>query len=219
VSTSHAHPKRPLDTASSGGGDPATRRRICEAALRLVARRRGADVALADVARAARVSRQALYLHFRDRADLLVALVRYADEQRGIPAAVRRIETAPSAVAALRELTAMQARMNPGIWPLARLIDAVRRQNNAAERSWRDRLASRLRGCRAIVARLDNEGVLRRGLQPDVAVDLLWTLTSLRTWEDLVRLRRWTAKQYEDRMTALLLSTLVERRRDRASRR
>jgi len=69
-----------LDTVSSQKGDPATRRRICEAALRLIVKRRGAAVTLAEVARAARVSRQALYLHFADRAELLLALVRYADD-------------------------------------------------------------------------------------------------------------------------------------------
>jgi AcrR family transcriptional regulator len=209
MSSTRSDGKRRLDTVSSRRGDPATRRRICDAALRLVSRQRGVDITLADVASAAGVSRQALYLHFAHRADLFVALVQYADERRGIPAAIRRIENAPSGTAALREIAAMQARMNPTVWPLARLIDAVRRQNNAAEQSWKDRLASRLQGCRAIVARLETEGSLRPGLKADVAADLLWTMTSLRTWEDLVLLRRWTAKQYRERLTNLLLHTLV----------
>jgi AcrR family transcriptional regulator len=194
---------------SSRRGDPATRRRICEAALRLIRSRRGADITLADVARAAGVSRQALYLHFANRAELFVALVRYADEQRGMAAAIRQIEDAPSGLAALHEMAAMQARMNPTIWPLARLIDGARRRDNAAERSWRDRLASRLKGCRAIVARLEQEGSLRPALPPQVAAELLWTITSLRTWEDLVRIRRWTPRQYEERLIDLLRRALV----------
>jgi AcrR family transcriptional regulator len=192
------------------GGDPATRQRICEAALRLIARQRGADVTLAHVARAARVSRQALYLHFADRADLFLALVRYADEQRGVPAAVQRVQDAPTGVAALREMAAMQARLNPAIWPLARILNSVRREDTAAERSWQDRLAHRLGGCRAIVARLKEEGALRPGLNADVAADLLWTLTSLQTWEDLVLIRGWTAEKYEERLAGLLLQVLVQ---------
>jgi AcrR family transcriptional regulator len=199
--------------ASGQRGDPATRRRICDAALRLIDRRQGADVTLAEVARAARVSRQALYLHFADRADLLVALVRYADEQRGMAAAIRRVEGAPSGIAALQELARMQASMNPAIWPIARLIDAVRRRDNAAERSWKDRLARRLEGCRGIVDRLAGEGSLRRGVNRRVAADLLWTLTSLRTWEDLVLIRGWTAAEYADRLTDLLMRTLIHRGR------
>jgi AcrR family transcriptional regulator len=194
---------------SSRRGDPATRLRICQAALRLILRRGGADVSLAQVARAARVSRQALYLHFANRADLLLAVVRHADEQRGLARAIGGIERAPTAIAALRALAAMQAQMNPAIWPLARLVDALRHQDRAADRSWRDRLDSRRQGCRAIVARLDREGALRPELSRDVAADLLWTLTSLQTWEDLVLIRGWTAKQYESRVTDLLMRALV----------
>jgi AcrR family transcriptional regulator len=194
---------------SSRGGDPATRRRICEAAVRLIGRRQGADVTLGEVAEAAGVSRQALYLHFAHRADLFLALVRHLDEERGIPDGIRRIEQAPSGVAALREMAALQAKTNPAIWPLARLIESVRRQDKAAERAWQDRLASRLTGCRGIVARLQTEGALRDGLSAADAAELLWTLTSLRTWEDLVLLRGWSAAKYERRLTDLLLRALV----------
>jgi AcrR family transcriptional regulator len=196
---------------SSGatGGDPATRRRILNATLRLVTRRGGADVTLAEIARAARVSRQALYLHFADRAALFLALVRHADEQRGLAAAIQRIEDAPTGVAALREAVAMQATMNPKIWPLARIFESVRRQDEAAERSWQDRLEHRLQGCRMGVARLAREGTLRPGLDPDVAADLLWTLTSLRTWEDLVLQRGWSPEQYEKRLGDALLTLLT----------
>jgi AcrR family transcriptional regulator len=196
-------------SSDAHGGDPATRRRICEAAVRLISRRGGDNVTMATVARAARVSRQALYLHFADRAALLLAAVRYADERRGLPAVIRRIQEAPTGVAALKEMAAAQAQMNPGIWPLARALDSVRRNDKAAEQSWQDRLGTRLEGCRAIVARLAEEGVLRPGVDPGVAADLLWTLTSLRAWEDLVLLRGWTAAQYQDRLTDLLQHVLV----------
>ena len=202
---------RQLDTVSSDAttGAPATRRRILDATLRLITRRGGADVKLADIARAAHVSRQALYLHFADRAALFLALVRHVDERRGLAAAVQRITDAPTGVAALREAVAMQAKMNPQLWPLARVFESVRRQDEAAERSWQDRLEHRLQGCRVMVERLAREGTLRRGLEPGVAADLLWTLTSLRTWEDLVLQRGWSAEQYETRLADLLLTMLT----------
>jgi AcrR family transcriptional regulator len=209
MSSAKRHRKRQLDTVSSRRGDPATRRRICEAALRLVSRRGGGEVTLATVARAAGVSRQALYLHFANRGDLFVALVQYADEQRGLSAAIQRIEEAASGLAALREMAAQQAKLNPAIWPLARLIDSIRREDAAAERSWQDRLAHRFDGCRGMVARLEKEHTLRPGLDPGLAADLLWTFTSLRMWEDLVLLRGWTAAQYEERVTKLLVDVLV----------
>jgi AcrR family transcriptional regulator len=195
---------------SSSTGDPETRRRILDATLRLVTERGGADVTMAQIAQAARISRQALYLHFADRAALFTALVQHADERQGIPEAVQRIREAPDAVAALREMVAMQARMNPRIWPIARALDAVRRADAAAERSWQDRLAYRLAGCQGIVARLAAEQVLKAGMDQAIAADLLWTLTSLRLWEDLVLLRRWSVKRYQQHVSAMILSTLTD---------
>jgi AcrR family transcriptional regulator len=196
-------------SAAAGTGD--TRGRILDAALSLVTRRGGADVTMAQIARAARISRQALYLHFADRAALFTAVVRHADERQGIPEAVRRILDAPDAVTAVREMVAVQARLNPTIWPIARALDAVRREDDAAERSWQDRLAYRLDGCRAIVARLADERVLRAEMDQAVAADLLWTLTSLRLWEDLVLLRRWSVERYREHVSTMVLRTLTDR--------
>jgi AcrR family transcriptional regulator len=212
--------RRPkLDTVSSNGpGDPATRLRILDAALRLVTRKGGADVTLGEVARASGVSRQALYLHFADRAALFLAVVRHADERRGLAAMIQRVQEAPTGEAALREMAAAQARMNPGIWPLARALDSVRRADDAAERSWQERLSHRLEGCRALVAQLAREGSLEPALGADVASDLLWTLTSLRMWEDLVLLRGWSAQKYEQILGDLLLLVLT-RQAGRAPRR
>ena len=183
---------------------------ILEAALAVIAKRGGADVTMAEIAKAAKVSRQAVYLHYADRADLLVNLVRYTDEKRGLEEEIRKIEQAPTGVAQLRAMASLQARTNPGIWGLARAFEAVRRTDRAADRSWRDRLQHRLEGCRAIVARLQKEGTLRSGLNPVTAADLLWNITSLRTWEDLVLDRKWSARQYEDRITDLLVLALTK---------
>ena len=183
---------------------------ILEAALALISKRGGADVTMAEIAKAAKVSRQAVYLHFTDRADLLVNLIRYTDQKRGLEREIRKIEQAPTGTAQLRAMASLQARMNPGIWAHARAFEAVRRTDKAADRSWRDRLQHRLEGCRAIVARLQKEGALRPGLDPATAADLLWNITSLRTWEDLVLDRKWSARQYEDRITELLVLALTK---------
>lgn len=211
MSSDRRHRRRELDSVSSErqAGSPATRRRILDAALRLIGRKNVEEISLAAVARAARVSRQALYLHFADRAALLLAVVQHSDEQGGLSEHVRRIREAPSGIVALREMAAVQARLNPKVWPLARVIDAVRRRDAAAEQSWQERLEGRLEGCRAIVARLAAEGHLRPDLPEAVAADLLWTITSLRTWEDLVLLRGWRAEDYEQRITDVLMRTLV----------
>ncbi len=191
---------------------------ILEAALRLIEKRGGAGVTMAQIAKAAKVSRQAVYLHFADRADLLVNLVRYADEKRGLAEEIRKLEQAPTGAAQLQAMASLQARTNPKIWAEARALEAVRRNDKAAERSWRDRLEHRLQGCRAIVFRLQQEGSLRPGLDTEIAADLLWNITSLRTWEDLVLDRKWTAQQYEERITELLFLALTKNEHGRYNR-
>ena len=210
MSSRQTHRRTKLDSASSPrGGDPATRERICAAALRLIVKRGGADVALADVAKASRVSRQALYLHFKDRAALFLAVAQHADDKRGLPEAIRRLQQAPTGLDALRLMAATRATLNPEIWPLARILDGVRREDPAAEVTLQSRRVARLGACRVIVERLARDGSLRTELEPTMAADLLWAFTSLRTWEDLVLVRGWTAAEYEERLVATLLRVLT----------
>jgi len=184
--------------------------RILDAALKRLSRGESADFTMAQIAAAARVSRQAVYLHFKDRTALLIAIARRVDEQLGIPHEVQAIEQAVSAEVAIQMMVSLQARLNPRIWPAARAMEAVRRTDAAVESAWQDRLQFRLEGCRKIIARLERERRLRSGLDPDVATDTLWSLTSLRTWEDLVLQRRWSASEYEQQLTSLLWQHLVE---------
>jgi hypothetical protein len=148
-------------------------------------------------------------LHFADRADLMLALVRYVDEKRNLEEEQRKVQEAPDAITALRQTVHLQARMNPKVWGVARGLDAVRRTDAAAERGWQDRLQHRLEGARQLVARLAKEGKLRAGLDPSTAADLLWVLTSLRVWEDLVLERGWSARAYEEGISSLLAEALI----------
>jgi AcrR family transcriptional regulator len=50
---------------------------------------------------------------------------------------------------------------------------------------------------------------LRRGLDPQHARDILWSLTSRDLYRLLVRDRGWTAQQYEDWLANTLVETLV----------
>jgi AcrR family transcriptional regulator len=203
-----------MSSAKSAAGANSNTR-ILDAALAVIGKRGGADVSMADIARAARISRQAVYLHFADRAALMLALVRHTDAVCGVDREIRNVARAPAGVEAMRVMVSMQARLNPGIWAVARCFNAVRRTDRAAERGWQDRLQHRLEGCRRIVRRLRKEGALKAGLSEAAAADLLWSITSLRTWEDLVLHRGWTAEQYEERMHRLLLGALTNTARGR----
>ena len=110
--------------------------RILDAALALITKRGDAHVTMAHIARAAHVSRQAVYLHFADRAALMVAVARHLDATRGLPVEIQRIAGARSAVEMVEALVSLQARSNPSLWAVARAVDAVRRTDPAAERAW-----------------------------------------------------------------------------------
>jgi len=188
-----------------------TRTRILETAADLLVRRSGGEISMADIAVAASVSRQAVYLHFADRAALFVALVEYVDEKRGINQIVDRFRSASSGMESLRIMAEIQAQTNPDIWPLARASEAIRRTDEAMEQAWQNRLQHRHSGCRQIVKRLSKEGSLRPDLSIDIATDLLWSITSLRTWEDLVLGRKWKKSQYEEYVFDLLVRALTSR--------
>ena len=190
-----------------------SRARILDAALRLIRKQRRATVTMAQIAKAARLSRQAVYLHFADRAELMAALVRHVHESLGLPAAIQRMMTdARTGIGLIEADVSMQARFNPAVWAVARAVDAVRRTDAAVARAWQDRLKSRLDRCRVIVSRLKTEGSLRPGLEPSIAADLLWTMTSLRMWEDLVLEREWSPEQYQGYVTNVLIGALTSSR-------
>ena len=161
------------------------------------------------IAKAAGLSRQALYLIFADKADLFVALLRYVDGRRGLVAELAKIRGAPTGVDALLALIDLHSRFHPDLKPLADAFELLRRQDDAAEAAWQDRQTHRLAGCRAVVERIATDGRLRPGLDQDVAADLVWTMTSLGVWDDLVTRRGWTAAEYREGLAALLLSAVV----------
>jgi AcrR family transcriptional regulator len=66
--------------------NPDTRTRILESAWKLLEAGGGSEVRMSDIAKDAGISRQAVYLHFPKRADLLIATTRYIDEVNDIDA-------------------------------------------------------------------------------------------------------------------------------------
>jgi hypothetical protein len=101
-----------------------------------------------------------VYLHFADRADLMVALPCHVNESLGLPAQIQRVMNSPTGIAMIEAFVSMQARGNPAVWAVARAIDAVRRTDAAAARAYQRRLESRLAGCRAIVSPEQYQGYL-----------------------------------------------------------
>jgi AcrR family transcriptional regulator len=167
------------------------------------------------------VSRQAVYLHFESKAGLLLALVEYVDASEDLAGSIARIQRAGSGPAMLDALVVHTASFTPRIYRLATVFDTARRTDPDAEAAWQDRMADRYAGQRRLVERLAVEGVLAPGWSPEAATDLLWTLTSIRVWEDLLVERGWSKQRYVRHLRAVLRAALVKPRssRPKAARR
>ena len=185
-----------------------TRERILVAARDLVERDAGAPN-ISAIARAAGISRQALYLHFPDQSSLLLALVAFVDEHEDLQAELATVEAAPDAAAQVAAVARMQARRNPRIAPFARALDFARHADQSASQAWRDRTDGRMRGAGAIVTRLREEGRLHPSWKTREATTLLWELTSFRVWDDLVNESGLAPNRYVAIVTGAALSALA----------
>ena len=164
---------------------------------------------MAAVARATGISRQALYLHFADRAALLLAVVEHVDEREGLGAAIAAVEAAPDAAAQVRAWADMQARRNPRIASLARALDQSRHADDPATAAWRNRTENRMRAATALAQRLRSEGLLHRSWTTAEAATLLWELLSFRVWDDLVNEASMAPERYAEIVTTASLATLA----------
>jgi AcrR family transcriptional regulator len=185
---------------------------ILEAARRLFEDKDFMSATVEEVARAAGVSRQAVYINFGSRAGLLAALVVYVDEIGGLQAKIANVLDSPTALSALEALVDFRARYTPSIYRLAIHVDAARRFDADAEASWQDRMKYRYANSRAIAHRLAAEGVLAARWTEEDAADLIWSMTSIRTYEELVIDRGWSLNRYRQRIKAILVGTLVDLR-------
>ena len=185
-----------------------TRERILGTARELVERGDGGPN-MSELARAVGISRQALYLHFADRAALLVALVEHVDEREDLAAGVAAVEAAPDAAAKIRTWVVMQASRNPRIAPFARALAQVRHTDPAVALAWRNRMQNRMRGASGIVAHLAAEGGLHPSWTADEAAVLLWELASFQVWDDVVNDAALEPDRYVEIVVATALTALA----------
>ena len=186
-----------------------TRSKILDSARRLLVERGYYGVGLEAVARDAGVSRQALYLHFKSKADLLVAMAQYVDEVIGIPEILRPVREAQTALDALDAAVAAYGAIEPQIYDIASVIYAARRSDEAADAAWQDRMAFKRTNIKQGMERLLREGLLAEGWTVDEAADFAWALLSVHTYEYLVVERRWPVDQFVRRLQTVLHSILV----------
>ena len=156
-----------------------------------------------EIARAAGVSRQTVYVQFGSRTALFVETAKFLDERSDLPGRVAPYRSAPDALGALHAFVDFWSGYKPVIYPLARVLIAARERDDAAREAWDDRMRDVRAGCRRVVDRLSDERMLGPGWTVEAAADALFALLSLQSWEVWRHELGWTQERYAEAMQLL----------------
>ncbi len=189
---------------------PDTPTRILQATLSLLERPAAKLPTMSDIAKASGVSRQAVYLHFPSRTDVLVAATRYQDQTNDVNAALASSRAARSGTERLDAFVTAWGNYIPKIYGVARAILAVADTDPEAAAAWNTRMGDMREGCAAAVQALAQDGTLPPNTDPGQATDLLWTLLSVRTWENLTQTCGWDQDCYLSTIRGLALAALAQ---------
>jgi AcrR family transcriptional regulator len=202
-----APPTLPPPPPYQGRGD-ATGERILDEAERLI-RERGAAhrVRVVDIAAAAGVSRQSLYLHFESRAGLLAAMTRRMDERSGFSETVGEIVCRPGQV--LEPIIRAWLAYLPEIMPVASALEAARVNDEAGAAAFQERMADVRSLFSFAVERLATEGLLAAGWTVESAADWIWARTHVTEWQHVVVERGWDPEAFVERCVASILAEIV----------
>ena len=187
-----------------------TRTRILEATVQMLEGGGGRGVRMGDIAAAAGISRQAVYLHFASRTELLVAATKYLDEVLGSDRRLAPSRAATSGVKRLELYIESWGRYIPQIYNVAKGLMLAQDTDEAAAAAWKDRMLAMRDGCRAAVEALHADGSLASEWTPRKATDALWTMLLVPNWENLTIECGWSTQQYIRWMKTLAKRTFVE---------
>src|SRR6516162_6814785 len=150
---------------------PPRREDILVAARRLLEERGFHGLRLEDIADAAGVSRQAIYMHYKSKTGLLLAVVDRADRDEGLLDLKEKVWASATAAAALERYAELVATLTPRVHRLGMVLYSARDDDPAADAAWRDRVGSRYRTCQRLIEWLDREGALHPRWSPTEAND------------------------------------------------
>lgn len=187
-----------------------TRAKILDAAWSLLETNAGKGVRMSDIAKEAGLSRQAVYLHFPARAELLIATTRHIDVRKDAASRWAIARAAPTGVKRLNAFIEAWGRYIPEIYGVARALMALQETDEAARAAWANRMSALREGCAGVVTALYKDGALSDEHSEETATDLLWVLLSVRSWEQFTQDAGWTQQQYIERMKTAARQMLVK---------
>ncbi|HYO00156.1 MAG TPA: TetR/AcrR family transcriptional regulator [Actinomycetota bacterium] len=193
----------------------AQRRRILEVARRRFLESGYASTTLAAVAADAQVSVETIYKAFRNKPGLLKAVFDFsvAGDDEPVPMIERnfadRMRSEPDPRVKLEIFAEHMSQSMPRAAPVYLLArDAAASEAEIAKllKGWRD---DQLAGLESLARGLNTEGLLRPGLAPEKARDLLWTINSTEVYELLVLERGWSREEYRGYLAGSMIGALL----------
>ncbi len=170
----------------------------------------GQSVKMSEIAKGAGISRQALYLHFGSRTDLLVATVDYINEVKELDQLLKQFETARSGSDKLDICVTIFAQYIPEIYGVAKVLISTRDTDKAAATAWNDGCMNDFKYiCFEIIKDLDTEGTLAKEWSTNTAGEMLFSILSVQNWEQLIVYSGWSKEEYIQNTTSLLRRTFI----------
>jgi len=185
---------------------PDTSSRILQATLDLLLSDDGASARMSDIAKKAGVSRQAVYLHFDNRAELLIAATIHLDEILKSSARLAPSRAAETGIERLDAFVLAWGNYIPEIYGVSKALIELSATDAAAKAAWNKRMRDVREGCEAAISALARDKMLAPGLSETDATDILWTMLSVRNWEHSRFTCEWSQEKYVD------MTTIIARR-------
>jgi AcrR family transcriptional regulator len=196
----------------SSKGRPRTRTQILEAARAMFEELGYHGAGLEAVAKRAGVSRQAVYLHFSSKAQLLSALHRHIFATDVLPAIERHpvTDTTP-ALEVLDAMVAAEVEVAGKVWRIHEALTMARRQHPEVEETLRPRDEEHYGELLKLGRRLEREGVLPPNIDAGTFADMLWGLLNIGTYRSVVIERGWPLDRYRRWVGDMIRGQLITR--------
>ena len=207
--------KRTYDSTRRQEQARRTRARVIEAAAGLFVAQGYSATSVAEIAAAAEVSPQTIYATFGTKGALLGAAVEVALAGDDEPVAVldrpeaQAALTAPTAAEAASGFAGLATRLLERAGHLLHAAEGAAQEDPELRALWEGGHRARLADMRRTAGAFADSGLLRPGLDPETAADLLWALASPDTYRSFTVLRGWTARRYERWLRDTVLATVL----------
>ncbi len=198
-----------MSSETSDYGSSETRAHILNVSWDLIACH-GSTLKLTEVAKKAKVSRQALYLHFGDRAGLVMALVQHMDQTLDLGTRLAHVREASDGAEILDRVMRLNHHFWSEVYPVARILAAAQDGDAALRAAWRDRLTFRHKTFAGVVNRIAELGELSPDWGLEEAADLLYATAHFDSWRELTQHLGWTEERYAARMARFLSGALLK---------